>query len=601
MTPPEPLGMLRNARRALEEIAGYRLIDDLVWHEASRRWYLKCRLTARLGGERSPNDANWCVVVEDRDPGGFVSIYPAVDGGIDETFPHQLYNARPTGSLQWRTGKICTTTPDNFLGRFSQNAEPLSLEDRLIWHIRRALVWIELASTGKLASDGDPFELPDFPSSTQLRFVFSEDASSLATFRAAGRSRGLAQVRRLASSNGDTLFVERFQTARGKDIHQTSWGKIPTEWTASEPETAAWVLLDSVPLVGPWQVPATFGELSHAMSEQSLEFEELILPMPAEFRNGRSNLLLVGFPIPEKIGEESVQLHWQALSLPVLARRVHRGFRDNQIGWKVADRTTFSSGNSLEWVNSENWNPEYSHARGRFDEGLSRKKILLLGAGSLGSAVAEMLVRGGIYDLTVCDGDTLEWGNLARHNLALHNVGQNKAVGLAARLNSLSVHAQADSVPVHFPDLTTEQFDRVSRCDLIIDCTAEDSVLFAAENHRWVDGTFIVSLSFGWNVRKLFVVGAGCENFTGDGVIDLLSPVGDEDMAGDYPPGMVREAPGCWHPVFPGRCDDVWMMAASGMRELERFATESDRALRGCLYEWQRDETFEGIMRREIV
>ena len=183
----------------------------------------------------------------------------------------------------------------------------------------------------------------------------------------------------------------------------------------------------------------------------------MVSSLPDRLRDGRQHLLLVGFPIPEVLGGESVQIHWQALLLPALERRAPPGFRKNSVGRKVADRRTLASANRIKWIRSENWSPSNSHARGQFAPELANKRVLIIGAGSLGSAVAEVLVRGGLRQLIVCDGDLLEHGNLARHTLGIQDVGEWKAVALAARLQSVSVHLKVAAIPSKFPRLTKKQ------------------------------------------------------------------------------------------------------------------------------------------------
>ena len=47
--------------------------------------------------------------------------------------------------------------------------------------------------------------------------------------------------------------------------------------------------------------------------------------------------------------------------------------------------------------------------------------------------------------------------------------------------------------------------DTVSNCDLIVDCTAEESTLYAIEDYAWTENAYAVSMSFGWHVRRLYV------------------------------------------------------------------------------------------------
>ncbi len=600
MASSQPSDALRSARRSLEGISGYRLLDDLAWHNETQSWFLRCRLTVNVPNGLLPSASDWCVVTEDVDLGGDVSIYPAMNGGIEQTFPHQRYNAPSEKSCPWRAGKICTTTPESVLGRLAQREEPLGLEARLIWHVERALLWITLASEGALAANDAPFELPDFPGGNALRFVFSEDQSFFQPFPNENHRSGLARLRRLTLPAGDTFVVDQFQSHTGKSLRSVTWGTTIANAAASPTDTAKWILLDSTPRVGPWQVPVTYGELRHAMQEQGLSFDDIVLPLPASLRDGRRHLLLVGFPIPEIIGGNPVQFHWQALRLPVLGRWVPNGFRKNKAGWKMADQQTIVSDSKLCWIRSENWSPANSHARGRFAPDLTNRNVLIIGAGALGSAVVELLVRGGLKRLTICDADLVEQGNLARHTLGIQDVGTGKAMALATRLQSISAHVKVAVIPSVFPALTSEQRDLVSACDLVVDCTAEESTLYAIENHPWPEDAYAVSLSFGWYVHRLYVAGAPCKEFTRDSVVDLLRPFEEEDLANHPAREMVGEGPGCWNPVFPGRSDDVWMMAAIGTKELERLVTQSDTGLRGSMFKWVKENEFEGVSRQEI-
>lgn len=599
MPPREPSSALRDARRALDGICGYRLLDDLAWQEEDRSWFLRCRLTTDVQNGLLPPATDWCVVMEDSELGGSISIYPAVNGGFTETYPHQRHNGLAVDSRPWRTGRICTTTPQSVLGRLSQREEPLRLEERLTWHVERALWWTKLASAGALTTDGDPYELPDFPPTSSLRFAFSEDAASFPTLYDGRHRSGLARLRRLALPAQDILALDQIETGDGVVLHKAAWGTAVARAPLLPADAAKWVLLDSAPLAGPWQVPVTFRELSKAMTDQGLSFAELVLPLPGGFRDGHPHPLLIGFPIPEVVGGSLVQFQWQALLLPSLERDTP-GFRKNETGWRETDRRTLASNKTIHWLRSENWSPVNSHARGRFAPDLTERTVLLIGAGALGSAVAELLVRGGLKRLVVSDSDTLEQGNLARHTLTLKEVGASKAEALASRLCSISPHVQVDVISSAFPNLTEPESNLVARCDLVVDCTAEDSTLWEIEKYPWSETAYVASMAFGWYVHRLYVVGAPCREFTGDGVITLLHPLEAQDRDGLPAGEMGREGPGCWHPVFPGRTDDVWAMAAMGVKELERMVVEDATSLRGTMFEWTQKDSFEGTSRRVL-
>ncbi len=590
-------------RRALDGISEYHLLDDLAWRSDARRWLLRCRLSIRDEGNGViPDTTDWCILIRDSYPAGSIKIFPAADGGITETFPHQRYNAAPVGNRPWRSGEICVTTPSRVLGRLAQSDEPDTAEARLKWHMERALTWLECASADELRLSGDWYEVPDFPLGEDAHFAFAEDSSTLDTLIDSGHRSGVAEVIRYRRPSRDTLVVRRFLSRQRQEIRTVSWGAAVPSAGQGETETALWLLLRSEPIIGPWQAPVTFAELRQALGSQGVSFDDLVLPLCSRIRDGRPHLLLVGFPVPDVVDGPPMQLHWQAMRVPPLTRRAPAGFRANEVGWREADRrTTFAPGNSVDWVASDNWSEANAHARGRFAERLLAKKMLLIGAGALGSAVAEMLVRGGARHMVVCDGDAFEHGNLSRHTLTMGDEHTSKAASLATRLTMASAHVRVDSVDSDFPNLTAEEQTSISDCDLILDCTAEKDVLSGIETYRWVEDAYVVSMAFGWHLHRLYVVGAPAREFTRSAVTGLLDPPVQEDLAGHVDEDLLREGPGCWHPVFPGRIDDAWMMAAAGVKELERLVERGSNDLRGAMYSWIEEDGFAGVSRQALT
>jgi tRNA A37 threonylcarbamoyladenosine dehydratase len=62
---------------------------------------------------------------------------------------------------------------------------------------------------------------------------------------------------------------------------------------------------------------------------------------------------------------------------------------------------------------------------------MTSKRVLLIGAGAIGSALGELLVRGGVRDLTVIDSENATVGNLTRHTLTMDEAGNSKAMSVA--------------------------------------------------------------------------------------------------------------------------------------------------------------------------
>lgn len=98
---------------------------------------------------------------------------------------------------------------------------------------------------------------------------------------------------------------------------------------------------------------------------------------------------------------------------------------------------------------------------------LLNKKVLLVGAGSLGSYVAKELVKAGVKELTIYDSDTLVEENLLRHAVDGFGVGYSKTVGLKCELERIHPEIHINAVK--------ENLDKFS---IIAEMTKVDLILF---------------------------------------------------------------------------------------------------------------------------
>jgi sulfur-carrier protein adenylyltransferase/sulfurtransferase len=138
--------------------------------------------------------------------------------------------------------------------------------------------------------------------------------------------------------------------------------------------------------------------------------------------------------------------------------------------------------------------PDESGARsGRSDQAMS-KRVVVVGAGSVGSKIAESLIRSGVERLTLVDGDVMLPGNLERHALDWRDVGFRKAHGVKRRL--LAITPGADIIVVD-QNLNWQrsarthawQIESIADCAIIVDATGDPATsLFlgsvAASNGR---------------------------------------------------------------------------------------------------------------------
>ncbi|WP_243524886.1 molybdopterin-synthase adenylyltransferase MoeB [Bacillus pseudomycoides] len=103
---------------------------------------------------------------------------------------------------------------------------------------------------------------------------------------------------------------------------------------------------------------------------------------------------------------------------------------------------------------------------------IREKHVLIIGAGALGAASAEALVRAGVGTLTIADRDYVEWSNLQRQQLYTEEDAKQykpKAVAAAERLRQ--INSEVEIVPVITDVAVQEMEELIKNVDLILDAT----------------------------------------------------------------------------------------------------------------------------------
>ncbi|MCV7126974.1 ThiF family adenylyltransferase [Mycolicibacterium vanbaalenii PYR-1] len=103
--------------------------------------------------------------------------------------------------------------------------------------------------------------------------------------------------------------------------------------------------------------------------------------------------------------------------------------------------------------------------------------VLLIGAGSVGSNAAEMLIRSGVKRLTVVDFDTVEPANLSRTVYGSGDLGQLKTAALADRLTAIAADVEITQLTCPLQELTGEVLDTVDLAFLASDDMAGEGWL----------------------------------------------------------------------------------------------------------------------------
>lgn len=407
---------------------------------------------------------------------------------------------------------------------------------------------------------------------------FSESATDLGAWISAGDRSGEAALVEV-SKHKRVLAVQSWSGQRRSSLPAPHWGDRISN--ASTMDVACrWLRLSSLPVTGVWQLPRTYNELRVCLQNDRHDLGEALIMLGRQARRTEVRglaVLMLGFPIPERFGGADARMHWLAITdIPLTKKNVKlNGFRNTESNRERLDNGLAHSGRSLTWVKCQNWAPDQIRTRLREQPAIEDVKVLLIGAGSLGSQVAETLARSGITQIDVQDRDTLSAGNLCRHSLELTDIGRNKAESLVDRLNRIQPDMRSRAAALAFPERVAAD-PPYDEYDVILDCSGENSVLRAIGRVDWRREKIFISLSMTWAAEGLLSWVSSGTALAAAEVIDRLSTL-IESLGKPIRRAEVMEGIGCWHPVFPANPADVQLWSGIGARVvLSALAGRSD-------------------------
>jgi len=289
-----------------------------------------------------------------------------------------------------------------------------------------------------------------------------------------------------------------------------------------------------------------------------LQLDETLKRLVQEARPYREEplILLLGYPIPKNVGGDNIELAWQAMEFPLPTAASH--IEREKTLWRLDRAGTFRDDVELTWLTTDNVSDSHQTVRGTLPTRLRLANVVLIGCGALGSAVAALLVRKGLNNLTLIDWQRLELGNLRRHALSISDVPHSKAERLAAHLNAVSLFANVVALDQAFPDGDTRNV--VDSCDLVIDCTAEDAVIDAlsvpAESSRRY-----VSFSSGAFARSMLAFCNDGNALDASAFYTASTPYVEREATAMRGETDLRDV-GCHNPTFPAPWDNILIHAS---------------------------------------
>lgn len=466
---------------------------------------------------------------------------------------------------------------------------------------------MELASQDKLVDATDHLELPDYPAPANSDLiVFSETALTFSQWKQAKDNVGHAFVVEI-KTDPRILAVTSFQSLASKPICRTKWeGRVlVAERLEQVPDFVAWMRVTAPVFLEPWAAPVTWGQLWQALAAQGNGHEQIVRKAvrvlrstPVAFR-----FLLIGFPLPKLVSGNPEQMHWLAVKLDGLSGSgaAPKGFRPTDTGKWLRDKLTAMAPNKpVIWARTENWSENSLQGRGQLPDPIRLSKALLVGAGAVGSHLAELLVRGGLRSLTVVDSDRVAAGNLTRHTLSLRDVDANKATALAMKLMDVSPHSRVDAEACTMLEFTRKSHGVLDH-EIVLDCTADDGVLNILAHHQQTVAKVYASISVGHYAKRLFVFLCRSRRFP----LDTFKRLGaqwwakerEESKDVDYP----RDGLGCWHPLFPASAIEVWTMTGVAANAIVDYVTQDQQATLFLVFERSSDGSIVRVADEQAV
>lgn len=216
----------------------------------------------------------------------------------------------------------------------------------------------------------------------------------------------------------------------------------------------------------------------------------------------------------------------------LVATRYRRGAGNGYIGFWLEEKAP------LTYISVAERTQAQRRRAGWHASILREKSVSIIGAGSIGSYMAELLDRSGVQDLYVHDFDKLLPGNLVRHAASPTFVGQPKTIAVCA---SARLRDPSSTLSGAGPVKTlVDAVDLMDSRDLVIDCTGSRLVWHMLQHAADLSGA-----------RFLHVAVVGQGQFAR---VDICPPL---DGATPLPPdpleGTVGDEyeTGCGDPISP--------------------------------------------------
>jgi ThiF family len=327
--------------------------------------------------------------------------------------------------------------------------------------IERTIMWFKAFENGTLDDEFAPPEIERFfPATNHLIKPSVILVDSLLKTKADEHNGGCVLIPTVSGKFAFlSVFGELNTDATVQELTRLLGLILPGESLSSDGwQTGEWFDLEREP---PMPVPLNSGDLLTILKRSGRTTSEVECV-------ARLKPKMVALRYPTATGR-----HWLIFQSQFIYPS-RSGFRRANFYMKVREVNRI---NTLKLYSVYHINPEtiFRRVSGYEVERLQEKSCLVLGCGSIGSRIAEHLIKSGLGTITLVDKDEMRAGNVSRHVLGLDYIGQNKATALKQFLHKRNPYAKVGAFNadiIYSPDALAEM---IGRSDVVVSCLGSDA------------------------------------------------------------------------------------------------------------------------------
>ena len=165
-----------------------------------------------------------------------------------------------------------------------------------------------------------------------------------------------------------------------------------------------------------------------------------------------------------------------ALRIHPGGRKVEAGFRPGHAPRPLLVKRRLGSGFKVTKSIVKRADHEWIHGRDQdhqIQDMLKKRRVAVVGIGSVGGSVARLLAQSGIGNLLLIDPGVMEWPNIGRHELGAASVERNKARALMEQIKQSFPHIDVSCRTDRFRPPARSLLSELASCDLIVSATGD--------------------------------------------------------------------------------------------------------------------------------